>query len=364
MSTLQDAPDHIRASTARGASSIDREGGMFGAGLISGVSVIARGEALGHEMWVDADFISDVTAAINESKAEHGGVKARFTHPGLSSDGLASRLGRVVNARTEGERSIADLHLLDAAHRTPDGNLAEHILTLAEEDPESFGISIVFAHDLEAEQEQTAEHTENGYFVSPDEDNKSNYRHARLAKLRAADVVDDPAANPDGLFQQRQEVAADAEQVLSYALGLSNDKPAATFFDIDADRISGFVTRFLERHQLTVGKTMETETEVDEVQEDALTRESFASELNSYVEAFGSERGVEWFGASLDLKTAQTVFESMQAAQEALSARVVELEETLSSLSTGEEEPADFQVDSVTPARTFADHTRRKNSDN
>jgi hypothetical protein len=59
---------YFRASVSHGAGTVDRTGGMFSAGIIRGVSVITRGEALGHEMWIDARFLSDVTGAINGSR--------------------------------------------------------------------------------------------------------------------------------------------------------------------------------------------------------------------------------------------------------------------------------------------------------
>jgi len=364
--SLKNPPKHFRAKVSHGATNVDREGGMFGAGMISGISLISRGEALGHDLWVDADFVSDVTHAVNESKAEHGGVKARFTHPGLSSDGLASRLGRVVNARTVGDRSIADLHFLEAAHKTPDGDLAEHIFSLAEEDPDSFGISIVFEHDLEAQNEQTEAHSVEGVFVSPDEDNRNNYLHARLARLRAADVVDDPAANPDGLFHSHQEAASDAEEIVSYALGITDQKPSASMFDVDPDRISGFVARFLDRHNLKVEKMDPEQTEQPEGVEGETstpTREEFSAELKKYTDAFGADRGVEWFGMDLDFDTAEVVFEALSEEFKALQEKVEELEATLASLDRGEDDSAEFQAGDVAPKKSFADYTRR-NSQN
>ena len=61
---IHDKPRCLRVAAARGAeqSQIDRV-----AGVLSGYSVITRGEALGHGMWVDGTFLSQVVEAGNAS---------------------------------------------------------------------------------------------------------------------------------------------------------------------------------------------------------------------------------------------------------------------------------------------------------
>ena len=340
---------YMRANVAHGANSVDRTAGMFGAGVISGVSVITRGEALGHEMWVDADFLSDVTAAINGSESASGGIKARFTHPGLSSDGMGKNLGRLTDAIQSGDQVFANLHLSEAATKTPDGDLADYVMTMAEEDPEAFGLSIVFENDLEAAELHEAENTQNNRFVSPDEKNKNNFRHARLAKLRAGDVVDEPAANPNGLFHREQEIASEADSLMEYALGLSDERPELSRLSVDADRVSAAVSRFLSRHNLSlekVGDPMSSDVEpVETPTETQPTRQEFAAELQRFNEAFGAENGSRWFTEGVGYSDAQTRhIESLNQKVELLKSKVDELQETLNSVSTGEDEPAEFSV--------------------
>lgn len=330
----------------RSRANVDREGGMYGAGLISGVSLITRGEALGHEMWIDADFLSDVTAALN---ATPNGIKSRFTHPGLSSDGTGQFLGRLTNAHTEGDQVFADLHLSETATKAPDGDLADYVMTLAEEDPEAFGLSIVFEHNFEAAELHRLENTENGHFISPDEDNRQNYEHARLRHLRAGDVVDEPAANPNGLFSRKQEVAADAESLMEYAFGLSGELPELKALHVDADRVSAAVSRFLSRHKLQIRResdmaeeTVETPEAVVETQP---TREQFAADLKRFTEAFGKENGQDWFlagksfGEGLELHC-----EALATALRESEARVAELEKQLAdaAAASGMEEAGSF----------------------
>lgn len=244
---LSTRPKYFRAPKAKGsAPRVEREGGYAGAGLIRGVSVITRGEALGHELWIDEQFLEQTVEAIN---ANEKGVKARFTHPDMSGDALGTFVGRVVNARRLGDQVLGDLHLSQAATKAPDGNLADYLLTLAETDPESFGLSIVFSEDVEAMAAFHAIHDE-----TPDEDNVNNYAHARLDRLFAVDAVDEPAANPGGLFHRGNPVFDDAEAVAKFALGLSAKRPTLHALSLDPERVRGFVARFLKTNNLEVKK--------------------------------------------------------------------------------------------------------------
>lgn len=264
---LKTAPKFFRSGIARGlakGSKVQADGGKFGAGLVSGFSVIARGEALGHNLWIDQDFVSSVAQAL--SSEGDSGVKSRFTHPDLSGDGLAKGLGRVVLAESNSSDIVrGDLHIWQSARKSPDGDLGGYILSRAAEDPESFGASIHYEPDLEAEAEFFVEHGgkivetfeaqiwDASEFKSPDPKNKNNYPHARLAELRAVDTVDDPAANPSGLFH-RDETFKEAEGLIEYALGFSDRKPELVSLDIDPDRVGGFVRRFLSSRGLEVMK--------------------------------------------------------------------------------------------------------------
>lgn len=243
-------------------SPVVRGGGDYGAGLIKGLAVVTRGEALGHEMWIDQTFVEQTAKAVAASKM---GIKARFTHPGLSSDGMGKFLGRIKAGRVDGDIARADLHLAKSAQNTPDGDLADYVMSLAEEDPAAFATSIVFDHDMEAEEAFAEEHKgEEKRFSSPDKDNVANYLHARLKNLYADDVVDEPAANPGGLFHRGDEIAAEADDLLSYALGLTTEKPELSQLEIDPDRVSGFVSRFLKSHGLSVVTNKEADSMADE----------------------------------------------------------------------------------------------------
>lgn len=270
----------LRAAPSKGAKPrVDRTGGHFGAGLLTGVSVITRGEARGHHEWVDQFAVEQVVKLGNKAR---NGIKSRFAHPGLSSDGLGTMLGRMKNFRVEGNRALADLHFQKSAHNTPDGDLASYVMDMAEEDPAALATSIVFDPDWGEMDRFVAEHEdEDGYFRSPDEDNENNFEHIRIARLWADDVVDEPAANPDGLFRKGHEIAEEADKLCEFALGLSSDRPVLKHLSVDAERISEYAARFLKSHNLELREkkmSKDNETPVGVT----------AQQLNETLEKFGA----------------------------------------------------------------------------
>ena len=345
---------------------VDKSGGKHEAGIIRGVSLIASGEALGHEMWIDDETLTQVAELAKRGK--HG-VKSRFTHPSMSADGLGRHLGRIHDVQmTEGGRVIGDLHFSEAAHQTPEGDLASYVMSLAIEDPSAAGLSIVFEHDPKAEIEFMLEHgasidgnfVDTSAFQSPDPENANNYPHVRLSKLRAADVVDEPAANPEGMFD-RQGIARDADEFLSYVAGVTEDKPKKSMFGVEADRAAQFFTRWLESHGLSLVSKTEVvemasqETNTPEPATPSVTRESLLAEQNKYVERFGSEDGVKWFSEGKDYTEALELFCNSQTDRIAeLETELAEAQERFESLSIGEDEPVDTKPDEAAGKKGFA----------
>lgn len=244
-------PPKLTRLATKGAKSepgkIDRKNGV-----LRGYSVITRGEALGHGLWIDSEMLSQVADAGNSSP---NGIKSRFTHPGLSSDGLGKAVGRATNFRVEGDRVLADLNLLESASKSPEGDLRDWVLSMADEAPDMFATSIVFARDVEAEdafaKENSVQQKGQSLFISPDQENKANLPHARLASLRASDLVDEPAANPGGFFSEGEELAESGERILSYLFGLSDEVPEDLIGNIDPQRAKEFVQGFLQRNRMT-----------------------------------------------------------------------------------------------------------------
>jgi len=167
--------------------------------VIHGVAVVTKGEALGHQLWLDETFLDSVVEQGNLAKA---GVKSRFDHPNASGTSMGTMLGRVKSLRRDGDVVRGDLHLLEAASKTPDGDLAGYVMDLAEEDPQAFGASIVFTGEELVQKDEQGEPLKDALPL------------ARLKKLMAADVVDQPAANPGGMFSVEDSLAAKATQFL------------------------------------------------------------------------------------------------------------------------------------------------------
>jgi hypothetical protein len=168
------------------------------AGLISACSIAVAGEAAGHQLIFDTTTLRQL---LDIGNSRQGGIKSRFTHPGLSDDGLGKFLGRMRNFRLDGDRLIGDLHLSNSSANTPHGNLRDYILGLAKEDPAAFGISVVV--DLEKFWVDLAGKETPNKEPKPD---KTLYKYpvARILSFVAADAVDEPALNPQGLFNAKR----------------------------------------------------------------------------------------------------------------------------------------------------------------
>lgn len=339
------APKHVRFDRATisdaVAPDIDDVGGDYESGVIRNVAVITRGEALGHGMWVDQTMLEQVQVLGNEN-AE--GVKARFTHPTMSSDGLGRALGRVKNFKKWGDKVIADLHFFESAHNTPEGDLAEYVMMLANEDATAAGLSIVFDVDEDEQEKYQIENMDSDGFDSPDPDNVQNLIHARVAQLRAADVVDEPAANPEGMFH-RQSLSADAGVFLSFVAGHSNNKPSA-MFGVDPERARSFFQRWLSENELEISQLGLSEMDPKKTDEGAAndTREAMLAEHLQFSETFGLENGNAWFHEGLSFDEAMHKHcEVLNQTVEKLQASFDELQTKFDAIEYGETEP-------VTPA--------------
>jgi hypothetical protein len=160
-------------------AAIDRE-----SGVIRGVTVAKVGLAKGHDAWLDRTFLLQI---VDQAGTRPQGIKARFGHPNMCSTALGTYLGRFHNYSYAGDKVVADLRLDDTAKNTPNGNLHDYILDMAEKNPDMFGASIAFESSDFEEVEETVD------------GKKMKLKCFRLKELRATDIVDDPAAT-DGLF--------------------------------------------------------------------------------------------------------------------------------------------------------------------
>ena len=150
------------------AGKIDAE-----AGVIRGVSLISEGPALGHGVMVDARTLQQVKAAAEQYE---GGLKVKLDH----NSGAGDIIGYVDGLRIEGKKLLGDLNLLkNSPHRG-------YVLEIAEKIPDTFGLSIAFSGPVEMSG-----------------DKKTMLQ--RCTEIYSVDLVSEPAANAEGLFERRMK---------------------------------------------------------------------------------------------------------------------------------------------------------------
>ncbi len=177
-------------------------------GIIRGIKVCSVGEAKGHGVSLDEEFIDTL---VKQGNAAKQGLKARFGHPNMCSTALGTYIGRFKNfsksttSRNDGSAvacCVADLALSESAKNTPNGDLYDYVLAMAAEESDMFGTSIVFTPG------QMYRRNDQGEKVYPrDQRGKWNEEfdqaggpdYIECDRLHACDCVDEPAAN-DGLF--------------------------------------------------------------------------------------------------------------------------------------------------------------------
>lgn len=219
MKTMPVEPQYLRASFTGRPVGVDRKNEVL-QGYVVAQEGPFKSEGRGE---FDEQSLS---AIVRLGNAARGGLKSRFTHPDLSSDGLGKFLGRVrdfsmsqaTDART-GRRVKAvraDLHFDKSAHSTPSGDLAKYVMDLAESDPEALSSSIVVKPELEYRRKKdgTLEKDADGNELPP---------LWRPLELHASDIVDTGDA-VDGLLSADQLTAA-------LSVGLTPELQAALKWD-------------------------------------------------------------------------------------------------------------------------------------
>lgn len=175
-------------------SRVDRE-----AGVLRGVSVITEGEAKGHGMIVDGVTLEQVKAC---AETYVDGLRVKMDH----YTGIDAMVGVLRDFQIDGSQLRADLHLIKSHEDF------EKILEMAETMPGIFGLSISFSgesEDVEVPSDDSEE-------VEPNSGELPDgaveiVRAARCMEIYSADIVDQPAANPSGLFQAMSEPTAPVE---------------------------------------------------------------------------------------------------------------------------------------------------------
>lgn len=146
---------------------IDRD-----AGVIPGVAVVTMGPAEGHGILVDAKTLETVLAAAQKYET---GVKVKW-NPETNNHGDGGIVGLMPkdSFRIDNDVLRADLQVRKSyPHR-------EALFELADEQGDTFGLSMDFD--------------------CVEEDDGNGVKYARCTDIFAATVVDQPAANPNGLW--------------------------------------------------------------------------------------------------------------------------------------------------------------------
>jgi hypothetical protein len=148
--------------------------------IIPNVYILSQGEARGHDLFIDKTSIEKAYELM--SKAPNG-VKVKMNH----GSGLEAVLGFARNPRIDGDKLMADLHLLKSS---PHYALVKE---MANEAPDQFGVSLAFLNESET-------------IAGKD--------YIRPQRIESADLVSSPASNEK--FRDFQ--SKDAE-MLVFAVG-------------------------------------------------------------------------------------------------------------------------------------------------
>lgn len=176
--------DYFRADIARGIKKgkwgVDRENE-----IIKGFAVVTKGVTHDRRGEFDDRELKKLVEMGNDNGL---GLKSRFGHPNMSATALGTFLGRIKNFYKDKDVVRADLYIDKTAHKTPNGDLADYVMNLAERDPDAFGYSMVINWNPEyrVDKDGKEELDEQGNPLPP---------FIRVDRFRAVDIVDDPAAN-------------------------------------------------------------------------------------------------------------------------------------------------------------------------
>lgn len=229
-------------------ASIDSE-----TGTLKGVSVITEGEAKGHGIFVDSTMLKQT---VEHAGAFKNGIRVKENH-GTGVDGI---VGTLRNFSINGNKVVADLHLLKTHQKF------SHIIEMAKQIPESFGLSLSFSMGKET---------------------IGGKDFARCLDIYSADLVDQPAANPSGLFTA----------------------------DVDTHHSFMNLDKFIERAKAVFGSQPEAKTELAKV-EDATKTELSATQTKL------AEAATKLTKFEADLASATTLVETLKASQKDFEARL------------------------------------------
>lgn len=197
----------------------------------------------------DVPALKKIVAMMNKKPA---GLKSRFAHPTLSSDGLGKFLGRVKNpvlSSVQVERNgkpvllhavRGDLHLDPTSMEEPIGGgkpLGQYVMDLAESDPDAISSSLV----LEADQEERLDAKKRPLLG---EDGEALPPLWRPTALHASDVVDTGDAC-DGILSASLSVEGLPDNLVRQASELLNQAFPGASREVVSARLEAWKSSYL-----------------------------------------------------------------------------------------------------------------------
>ena len=219
-------------------------------GIIYGLAVVTVGEAKGHGVSLEQEFVDRTVELGNEKKS---GLKSRFGHPNMSSTALGTFIGREKNFRADGPIARADLYLSQECKgvEVQGGGVSlwDYVLGMAKNEPDMLGTSIVFSAGAEYQRDEAGVKHKLGHDLDGRYSLDADYAYdptkpvcVEIAELHANDMVDDPAANDSGLFSAFNQATL-AGQVTEF-LDLHPD--AFELASKHPEIVDGFLRRYEE----------------------------------------------------------------------------------------------------------------------
>jgi hypothetical protein len=214
-------------------------------GIIRRVVLASVGEAKGHGVSLEQEFIDDLVK-YGQRNFSKTGLKARFGHPSMSNETMGTQLGYFKNFEVDGENAVADLHLLDAANESPTHpGMKNWVLKMAAEKPDHIMSSIVFQpggyyqRELESRKKRKMKSSDmfHGRFDNYDESLGPVF--VELADLYFTDLVEDGAAT-DNLFSTQFNSEKYAVQVAEF---LRENPHLQSFLKENPDKVLDFLAK-------------------------------------------------------------------------------------------------------------------------
>lgn len=176
---------------------------------VSGIVLTRTGEARGHGVHIEQEFITDMYSYVRKAGGE---IKCNFNH---NWDNMGLQLGRFNNVRIENDQIRADLLVYRSADDSPRMPLmGSWFLGLAKEDPAALACSIRFQPKHYYQYNDTGKKVVmknyswyTGQFANQDPEKKL---FVKFHKLISADIVAEGAVT-DALFHNKSQHAMSTE---------------------------------------------------------------------------------------------------------------------------------------------------------